>query len=120
MPDGCPPAQAILGPKRLFRLVRNEVFDESDFMTTREENKFKNGDPCRRCSISVLENENAARIMRKAIPNLAHTKIACGIVPQGAGKVMHTPSHASQFHWSWWPTDDIVRSAYFELLHEAA
>lgn len=120
LPLECPPKHAFYGPKLLFRLVRKTELNDADFRTTREEGKFKNGDACQRCSISTFESEEAAKIVRRAVPNLFGTKIAKGVVPKEAGKVLNTPSSLSTEHWSWWPTISITRSAYFEIVDEAA
>lgn len=120
LPSGCPPKNAIVGPKLLFRLVRKSRFDDADFQTTYEEGKFLRADPCQRCSISTLATEAAARHIRKVVPNLARRGIAAGVVPADAGVIQHTPSSHSNQHWSWWPAADIVRHNFFELTDAAA
>jgi hypothetical protein len=112
---GCPPSDAIPGPKLLFRLVKTSRFDDTDFKTTYEEGTFPKADLCRRCSISTLSSFDAAQELRRLIPNLASRLIAHGVVPDGAGLVMHTPSRGAPDHWSWWPAAAIRRESFFEL-----
>jgi len=120
LPVGCPPTNAIVGPKLLFRLVEKEDFGENDFKTTREQGKFTDGNPCQRCSISTQSTEVGARKMRRLVPHLADRKIAYGVVPIEGGALLHTPSSRYKDHWSWWPKKDVVRHSYFELINEAA
>jgi hypothetical protein len=118
VPDDCPPKAAIRGPKLLFRLVRHNPLAAADFRTTKEEGKFKTKDACQRCSISMQETEHGARALRDVIPNLAGRKIAKGIVPAEAGKLMSTPSNNNPEHWSWWPASTCARQSYFEIVDE--
>ena len=120
LPAKCPPADAIPGPKLLFRLTTKSAIAESDFQTTHEENKFKDKEPCQRCSISTLATEEAAKDHRRLIPFLKNRKIAKGTVPEGAGVLKHTPTEISFHHWSWWPAKGIARHSFFEILDEAA
>ena len=120
LPHGCPPLQAIVGPKLLFRLVQKQNFDEADFRTTREEGTFVFGDPCQRCAISTQSTKDGARRMKRLVPNLADRHIAEGVVPANGGALLHTPTNNSRHHWSWWPRADIFRHSYFQLLDEAA
>lgn len=120
LPRGCPPSDAITGPKLLFRLTVKPEINPSDFRTTKEEGKFLSADPCQRCSISTLASEDAAKQHRKLIPNLRGRRIAKGVVPSEAGWLKHTPSKASYEHWSWWPAKGALRHSYFEIIDEAA
>jgi hypothetical protein len=120
LPAGCPPKDAISGPKLLYRLVTGRPPGADDFRTTREEGTFKNGDPCQRCSISTQASIEGARALRAAIPNLAERMIAQGTVPAGAGNLKPTPRENNPDHWSWWPTMGISRHTLFEVIDEAA
>jgi hypothetical protein len=120
LPAGCPPSDAITGPKQLYRLTKLPYAAADDFLTTKEEGTFLSGDPCQRCSISTLETKEAAIRHRSLIPNLRGRNIAKGVVPRDAGFLKNTPSKASREHWSWWPSTGIARHTYFEIIDEPA
>lgn len=115
LPNGCPPADAKLGPLEVFRAV--EVFPSQDeFWTARESNKFVGSNECLRSGISVLPDLPAVRHHQVLFP--WRTVTIHAVLTHEHGMTMPTPSRKQPAHLTWWPPDGLNRVSIFSV-HKA-
>lgn len=115
-PVGCPPSDAVFGPKLVFRLCAGGLPEAGDFLSHYEKGLLPDADPCQRCGLSVYVTQEGAEITKRTIPYFRRHKIVSGSVPANAGKLASTPSRQNRFHWSWWPASGIVRHSFFSVV----
>ncbi len=115
LPQGCPPTEAIDGPIHLFRMSEAKKPAASDCLTAYEQGRYINHDPCRRRSLSGYTDRNDAERLRRTVRHFNDHQICEGTVPAGAGLHLSTPSVGGKSHWSWWPSQGIVRHRFFSV-----
>lgn len=103
MPENCPPADAQDGPKTLYRFVMNAPPIQTDVQTSKEAGTFLDGNECQRHSLSMSATIEGLKRTARKVPRYKHAYVARATIPDGGGKVKHTPSHYNKDHWSWWP-----------------
>ena len=106
LPDGCPPREAeeITDTKVVFRLVRTDTPDDSDFWSKRAErpnNQFSVPE-CQARGLSVYSQVKDARKQLK-IPTLKGMLICQVTLDRGSGYILRTGRRA---HFTWWPLAD--------------
>jgi hypothetical protein len=106
LPEGCPPREAeeITDIKVVFRLVRTDTPDDSDFRSKRAEspnNQFSVSE-CQARGLSVFSKVEDARKQLK-IPTLRGMLICRVTLEKGAGYISKTGRRS---HFTWWPLAD--------------
>lgn len=106
LPEGCPPTEAedITDTKVVFRLVRTDTPDDSDFRSKRAEspnNQFSVSE-CQARGLSVYSQVREARRQLK-IPTLRGMLICQVTLDKGAGYILKTGRRS---HFTWWPLAD--------------
>jgi len=111
----CPPANAQNGPMLLFRAAEYDPPAPSDFRTAEDKGLYPKGDPCLRKALSSFSDRAGVERLKKRVKFFHNHHICAGLVPPGAGKLLHTPS-VDPTHWSWWPSDGIIPHQYFQVI----
>lgn len=106
LPEGCPPTEAeeITDTMIVFRLVRTDTPDNSDFRSKRAEspnNQFSVSE-CQARGLSVYLQVREARKQLK-IPTLRGMLICQVTLDKGAGYILKTGRRS---HFTWWPLAD--------------
>lgn len=106
LPEGCPPTEAeeINDTKVVFRLVRTDTPDDSDFWSKRAQspsNQFSVSE-CIAQGLSVYSQFRDARKQLK-LPTLRGMLICQVTLDRGAGYILKTGRSS---HFTWWPLAD--------------
>jgi hypothetical protein len=113
-PPGCPPADSLVASGVVYRIVKNDPVQDSDFLSQFELGKALNVDECFRRSLSVYTELADAEHRRRLTPRLGHL-IAQATLDASHGKTLHTGGRKSS-HTEWWPCEGIDRKAGFVVL----
>jgi hypothetical protein len=110
-PPNCPPQEAKPTNGDYFHLACESPlsFKGGSFKTAEENDRFLNGCPCERKSLSVFPTvDDVLDFLDKLPPALKRhwTHIAKAPLTPSEGRVQTTPSKKSQKHMSWWTNLD--------------
>ena len=104
LPDGCPPdeAEAISGPRTVYRLSRSNPPTDDDFMSQRAEKPHNifNTSECIARGLSVFTDRSSLEGLLKR-PNRQDMIVCQVMLDNGAGRIQKTGR--SRFHYTWWP-----------------
>src|SRR3954453_265600 len=109
----CPPADAVDGPMKLFRLAASEVPTAADCLTAEECNTFLNKAPCQRKSLSGYSDWKGADQVRRRVKHFNSHHICSGIVPAGGGGHQATPTKHGKADMSWGAAPNSAGHLYF-------
>lgn len=115
-PANCPPADAVDASGVVFRLVKNDPPQPSDFETHAETGRMPKADPCLRCGLSVFRNPQDAFHCRQILPKLGD-KIVKGELAASDGKTKQTKGRQPT-HSTWWVYDGVNRCSPFSVISE--
>jgi hypothetical protein len=104
-PSNCPPIESRQGPQDFYRIAKAFPPDPNEFQSAFERGVFKNGCPCRRRGLSVLQDLDDALHGVDANPGLGSV-ILKGTVGPEHGKFIETPASLPS-HVTWWPASGI-------------
>ncbi len=79
-------------------------------MTAEETGKFRTGDPCQRCGISVFPTEVDCLLLLRILPAAVTQKwthIASGVLTPEHGWAKVTPGRIPTHH-TWWPAAEVI------------
>ena len=113
-PPGCPPADAEDAYGTVYRVCREDPPAKSDFQSHAELGKKSGGNNCMRHGLSVFRDLTEARHLTRIFPKLG-SLVFRGELTADHGKVRQTPAKTRPSHTTWWPYQEIDRSAPFQL-----
>jgi hypothetical protein len=115
----CPPADAEPANCSAFRAVHNDPPTAKDVQTTVEEGKFRRGDRCQRCGVSVFRTERDLEHAQALFPRAMGRLVARAVLMPAHGFIKKTPSGANPEHHTWWPAAGVVREELFQVLQRS-
>jgi len=115
-PPDCPPADAVDASGVVFRLVKNDPPNPSDFETHAESGRLPKADPCLRRGLSVFRDPQDAFHCRRILPKLGNM-IASGALQPSDGKTKLT-SGRQPTHTTWWAYEGVNRCSPFSVISE--
>jgi len=115
-PDECPPGDARDADGELFRFVRNQPPQSSDFVPVYPGNTVIDADMrCQACGLSVLLTEVDVVAARKTCPWFKKRLVAKGRVNRDWGKTGRTGSQVPN-HYTWWVASGKSPEQIFEVI----
>jgi hypothetical protein len=118
-PKDCPPHNALDTSGIVYRIIKEEIPQERDFFSWREENKDQacpsTVTECQACGLSVYTDKNDAEQTIRRIPRFKKSRIAIGTLTSGMGMMANTPSRTSKSHHTWWTSKDIEPWTQFQV-----
>jgi hypothetical protein len=112
-PASCPPQDASPASGEVYRVVKNNPPEETDFHSHREKGLLPSAPECMRCGLSVFDELHGATHMLDLFPKLGKY-VATASLQDCHGKVKRTPGkHPS--HTTWWPYSHVRRDALFSV-----
>jgi hypothetical protein len=115
-PEGCPPDDVEAAAGIVFRLVKSNPHEETDFRTHHESGKLPNAPPCLRCGLSVFRSREDAEHQHRAYPKLGKY-IATGELQAEHGVTKLTEGRQPT-HTTWWFYEGVDRRAIFVSVEE--
>ena len=127
-PPNCPPPSATSANATVYRLVRRQPPDATDFQTHAELDLAPRADPCDRCGLSVYADPNDAVAKYQEVVNRygpEGTKIgrlvARLLLTPIHGQFLATPNQrVHDSHHTWWPYCGADRLSSFDQIVEDA
>jgi hypothetical protein len=119
-PKDCPPRNALDVSGVFYRIIKENIPQESDFYSWREKNENKNCPTsiteCQACGLSVFTDRDDAEQTMRRIPRFKKSRLAMGSLEPGMGMIANTPSHTSKSHHTWWTSKDIESWTRFRVI----
>ena len=114
-PLGCPPEDSNTPDIHVYRVVKRNPPDASDFKSQAELKRMLDGDSCLRHGLSVFSDSDEAQQAKKLFPKLGEF-IACGYLGNSSDRILFTPTHKfPQSHHTWWTPAIIGRETIFSV-----
>lgn len=110
-PVNCPPADAIAEEAVVFRVVKQLMPCDSDFMSYAEEGKLPSSPACRRCAISVYNSFDGAAHRARVSPALGGFISRGQLTAQAGASKLTDPDSG---HVAWWPIAGVDGRSFFE------
>ncbi len=116
LPDACPPptAEEVVGERIVYRMVRDESPQLSDFASQRalRPHAHFDVDECIARGVSVLSDRNTCANLLK-LKTFKRHRVCRVRLAEGAGRIQKTFSNPS--HHTWWPYADYDVLSYCEI-----
>ena len=113
-PEGCPPEDASVDEKVLFRFCKNDEPGEDDFVSYFLDNPKKFKGNMIAYGLSVLPSREECREAYKKYPYIRkYRSIAEGKTNENRGSWKTTPGRISPEHITWWVCEDINPCTFF-------
>ena len=117
-PRNCPSEETPLTEGIVFRFVAKDPVHPDDFRSHYELGSALQSQPCRRCSLSVYKNLDAARQrlrgLRTRNPKRAERHIAQGKLTNNDGKLDQAGSDPE--HFEWWAFKGVECHRSFQVI----
>ncbi len=115
-PASCPPDDAEDAHSGIFRIVKNDPPEDSDFLTHYETGRLPKADSCLRCGLSTFRDIRDAIHQRQLMPRLGRF-IANGVLESQHGKTKLTKGQQPT-HTTWWVYANVNRAELFSVCDE--
>lgn len=115
LPLGCPPAAAPPACGEVFRVVKSDPPDDTDFRTPYEAGTLPTRPLCLRCALSVARMPDDVVHLRSVYPQLG-SLVAGGVLEVADGVLQPSPNRLQPTHETWWPFDGIQRERNFKVI----
>jgi hypothetical protein len=115
-PIGCPPPEAIGAAGEVYRIVKGQLPDHTDFATHFELGRLPRAPACLRCGLSVFRDIRDAQHQRLLLPKLGRW-IAKAALVADHGKTMLTMG-SQPTHTTWWAYVAVDRASLFAVVSE--
>ena len=115
-PEGCPPDDAAVSERELFRFCRENVPMESDFVSYYLQNSEKYAGIILAYGLSVLPSRDECRKAYRKFPFIRkYRSIAVGKTNENRGSWKITPGKISPEHITWWVCENVKPIDFFEF-----
>lgn len=103
-PEGCPPNDALETDHQVFRFIRGDAIEPTDFHSEKERHPDRDyaRKECMASGVSVQPSLEGVREIREAVAGFKRMKLAKGTLVNGDGRIRHTPTGHSTTHHTWW------------------
>lgn len=115
-PEGCPPDDASIETKKLYRFCRGNKPEKGDFVSYYQMNPEKYKEIIIAYGLSVLQTaEDCLRAYRKFPFIRKYCTVASGITNAERGSWKNTPGRISPDHITWWMCKNVEPLEFFEF-----
>lgn len=117
-PIGCPPSDAVSDEKNVYRLIKTDKIDKSDFLSFMEEGKDARHPsfPFIEYGISVNTDFEELKKYWRGSPALKKmfNNIASGTTCKNSGVIKATPTRNQLHHHTWWLCEGASPEKFFK------